>query len=103
MLAMTQDGTPVVWVDTYRPATMDQTKLFNAVLRERAAQRPNTSVASWFDVASADPKALISKDQVHPNEAGQAAFADTRRRAPSPPCAELECRAQALQRLWPKR
>jgi len=64
-----------VWVDTYRPKSMAQTKLFNDVLRERAANRPNTTVASWFDVASADPKELISKDQVHPTEAGQAAFA----------------------------
>jgi lysophospholipase L1-like esterase len=75
MLGMTRDGVPVIWVDTYRPKTLAQTKMFNQVLRERAARRPNTTVASWFDVASADPKELISKDQVHPTDAGQAAFA----------------------------
>lgn len=75
MLGMTKDGVPVVWVDTYRPKTKEQTDLFNSTLRARAAQRPNTSVASWFDVASADPKKLISKDQVHPTEAGEVAFA----------------------------
>ena len=75
MLEMTDPGTPVIWVDTYRPQTMEQTKLFNKVLRERAARRDNTQVASWFDVASADPDELISADRVHPTEAGQAAFA----------------------------
>jgi lysophospholipase L1-like esterase len=75
MLGMTRDGVPVIWVDTYRPKTLAQTKMFNEVLRKRAARRPNTTVASWFDVASADPKELISKDQVHPTDAGQAAFA----------------------------
>ena len=75
MLGMTEPGRPVIWVDTYRPKTMAQTKVFNEVVRQRVAQRDNTTVASWFAVASADPKALISKDQVHPTDAGQLAFA----------------------------
>ncbi|MFT3851697.1 MAG: GDSL-type esterase/lipase family protein [Ilumatobacteraceae bacterium] len=75
MLAMTDAATPVIWVDTYRPKTMEQTKVFNEVLRQQAARRPGMKVASWFEVASANPKKLISKDQVHPTEAGQAAFA----------------------------
>lgn len=75
MLAMTDAATPVIWVDTYRPKTMEQTKVFNEVLQQQAERRPGMKVASWFEVASANPKKLISKDQVHPTEAGQAAFA----------------------------
>ena len=75
MLGMTADGVPVVWVDTYVPKALERTKAFNEVLRARVAARPNTTVASWFDVASADRKDLISKDQIHPTDAGQEAFA----------------------------
>ncbi len=75
MLGMTPEGVPVVWVDTYVPKTLERTNTFNEVLRQRVAARPNTTVASWFDVASADRKDLISKDQIHPTDAGQAAFA----------------------------
>ena len=75
MLGMTKPDTPVVWVDTYRPKTLQQTKVFNLVVRDQASKRPHTSVASWFDVASAAPDKLLSKDDVHPSDAGQQAFA----------------------------
>jgi len=75
MLGMTKPDTPVVWVDTYRPKTLQQTKVFNLVVRDQASKRPHTTVASWFDVASAAPDKLLSKDDVHPSDAGQQAFA----------------------------
>jgi lysophospholipase L1-like esterase len=75
MLAMPPASTPVVWIDVYRPANLDQTKLFNEVLRQRAAARPYTTVASWFDLASDRGRKLLSSDNLHPNEAGQSAFA----------------------------
>ena len=55
MLAMPDAKVPIVWVDVYNPNQMAGTKMFNAVLRERAGARDNTTVLSWFDLAS-DPK-----------------------------------------------
>lgn len=75
MLAMPPPTTPVVWVDVYRPSNLPQTKMFNTVLRQIAAKRPLASVVSWYDVASDKSKKLLSSDNLHPNEAGQAAFA----------------------------
>ena len=75
MLAMPPATTPVVWVDVYRPSNLAQTKVFNTALRTTAAKRPLTSVVSWYDIASDKSKKLLSSDNLHPNEAGEAAFA----------------------------
>ncbi|MEO5901747.1 MAG: GDSL-type esterase/lipase family protein [Ilumatobacteraceae bacterium] len=75
MLAMPPATTPVVWVDVYRPSNLPQTKVFNSTLRTTAAQRPLTSVVSWYALASDKSKKLLSSDNLHPNEAGESAFA----------------------------
>ena len=75
MLGMLPATTPAVWVDVYRPAVLVETKSFNAVLRARVGRRPNTAVASWFDVVAGNSKRLLTGDRIHPNEAGQTAFA----------------------------
>jgi lysophospholipase L1-like esterase len=75
MLAMPPVNTPVVWVDVYFPAALTQTKLFNTVLRDETAKRAHTTVASWFAIASDKSKKLLSSDDLHPNTAGEAAFA----------------------------
>jgi lysophospholipase L1-like esterase len=75
MLAMPPADTPVVWVDVYRPAALAQTKIFNTALRETTARRPNTTVASWYALASDKSKKLLASDDLHPNEAGEVAFA----------------------------
>jgi len=75
MLAMPPATTPVVWVDVYRPSNLPQTKVFNTTLRATAAKRPLTSVVSWYALASDKSKKLLASDNLHPNEAGESAFA----------------------------
>ena len=76
MLAKLPPSKPLVWIDVFRPSDMSDTVLFNQVLRDRAARRPHTLVASWFDVASKSPKKLLTSDNLHPSDAGTLAFAD---------------------------
>ncbi len=75
MLAMPPANAPVVWVDVYLPAALDQTKVFNTVLRAETSKRAHTTVASWYAVASDRSKKLLSSDELHPNAAGEVAFA----------------------------
>ena len=75
MLTRLPEGVPAVWIDVFLPDRLDATDRFNTVLRERAASRPKTSVASWSAVASKDPKSLMSGDRIHPSDAGEVAFA----------------------------
>lgn len=75
MLTKLPDGVPAVWIDVFLPDRLDATDRFNTVLLDRAATRPKTSVASWSAVASKDPKTLMSGDRIHPNDAGEVAFA----------------------------
>lgn len=76
MLAKLPHGMPAVWIDVFLPEHPDATGQFNSVLRQRVPTRPNTSVASWFAVASKDAATLMSSDRIHPSDAGEAAFAD---------------------------
>ncbi len=75
MLGRLPDGVPTVWIDVYLPDRRDDTERFNTVLRDRIVDRAKTSIGSWSAVASADPKALISGDRIHPSDAGEVAFA----------------------------
>ena len=76
MLAMPDATVPIVWVDVYNPNQLPGTKLFNEVLRERAATRANTTVLSWFDLASDPKEKILRTDHIHPNEKGTLVFAD---------------------------
>lgn len=64
---------PLVWVDAYRDDYRDDSVLFDEALRARLGERDGTVVASWYDLASADPSIL--RDRVHPTADGRAMFA----------------------------
>jgi lysophospholipase L1-like esterase len=76
MLAMPDDKVPILWVDVYNPNQLAGTKMFNEVLRERASARANTTVLSWFDLASDPKEKILRTDHIHPNEKGTLVFAD---------------------------
>lgn len=76
MLAMPDAKVPVIWVDVYNPNQLAGTRMFNEVLRERAAARPNTTILSWFDLASDPKEKILRTDHIHPNEKGTIVFAD---------------------------
>jgi lysophospholipase L1-like esterase len=76
MMMLPDAEVPILWVDVYNPAQLAATKEFNLVLRERAKARGNTTVVSWFDLAS-DPKSkILRSDRIHPNDKGALVFAD---------------------------
>lgn len=76
MLSMPDVKVPIVWVDVYNPNQLPGTRMFNEVLRERAATRANTTVLSWFDLASDPKEKILRTDHIHPNEKGTVVFAD---------------------------
>jgi hypothetical protein len=76
MLSMPDANVPIIWVDVYNPNQLPGTKMFNLVLRERAKARGNTTVLSWFDLASDPKEKILRTDHIHPNEQGTVVFAD---------------------------
>jgi hypothetical protein len=76
MLSIPAANVPIVWVDVYNPNQLAGTKMFNTVLRERAAARGNTTVQSWFELASDPKERILGSDRIHPNERGTLVFAD---------------------------
>ncbi|MFM2078895.1 MAG: hypothetical protein RJA49_2785, partial [Actinomycetota bacterium] len=58
------------------PNQLAGTKMFNQVLRERAAARGNVTVVSWFDLASDPKEKILRTDHIHPNQKGTVVFAD---------------------------
>jgi hypothetical protein len=76
MLTIPAAGVPIVWIDVYNPLQLAGTKMFNSVLRERAAARGNTTVQSWFNLASDPKEEILGTDHIHPNEQGAVVFAD---------------------------
>jgi lysophospholipase L1-like esterase len=76
MLSIPAANVPIVWVDVYNPNQLAGTKMFNTVLRERAAARGNTTVQSWFKLASDPKEQILGTDHIHPNEQGTVVFAD---------------------------
>lgn len=75
IVEMLPDDVPLVWVDVYRPAYLEDTETFNRIVRDRLEERGNAAVASWFDVASRPDQHVLQDDRIHPNENGRAAFA----------------------------
>ncbi|MFN8021429.1 MAG: GDSL-type esterase/lipase family protein [Acidimicrobiales bacterium] len=73
LLDLLPDDVPLVWVDAYRDDYPDDSVEFDDALRARLGDRDGTVVASWYDVASADPSIL--RDRVHPKPDGRAKFA----------------------------
>ena len=76
MMSMPEPTVPIVWVDVYNPIQLAATKLFNQVLRERAEARGNSTVLSWFDLASDPQASILRTDHIHPNQKGTLVFAD---------------------------
>ena len=76
MMSMIDVSVPIVWVDVYNPNQLPGTKMFNKVLREQAAARGNTTVLSWFDLASDPSEKILRTDHIHPNAKGTVVFAD---------------------------
>lgn len=76
MLSIPPASVPIVWVDVYNPNQLAGTKMFNTVLRERAAARGNTTVQSWFTLASDPKENILGTDHIHPNQQGTVVFAD---------------------------
>ncbi len=76
MMSMIDRSVPIVWVDVYNPNQIAGTKMFNKVLREEAAKRGNTTVLSWFDLASDPSEKILRTDHIHPNAKGTVVFAD---------------------------
>ena len=76
MMSMPDSKVPIVWVDVYNPNQLPGTRMFNLVLRDRAAARGNATVLSWFDLASDPKEKILRTDHIHPNEKGTLVFAD---------------------------
>ena len=76
MLDMPDADVPMLWVDVYNPLQLAGTKMFNAVLRDRAAARGNVTVVHWFDLASDPKEKILRDDHIHPNDKGTLVFAD---------------------------
>jgi lysophospholipase L1-like esterase len=76
MMSMPDVKVPIVWVDVYNPNQLAGTRMFNLVLRDRAAARGNATVVSWFDLASDPKEKILRTDHIHPNQKGTVVFAD---------------------------
>jgi len=78
---------PLVWVNVYRPSDLRATRLFNELERNVAlrVERANAIVADWYAIATDPELDVLRRDDLHPNDEGQVAFA--------------ELVVQALQRL----
>jgi lysophospholipase L1-like esterase len=75
MMSMIDPRVPILWVDVYNPNQIAGTKMFNKVLHEQADKRGNTTVVSWFDLASDPSEKILRTDHIHPNAKGTEVFA----------------------------
>lgn len=66
----------LVWVNTYRPSLARSTEQFNDVLADLLAGRGDALVADWHSLVADPDNRLLRSDKVHPNDAGQLAFAE---------------------------
>jgi hypothetical protein len=73
VLAEIPDDAAVFWVDTWVRDLEDRTDLFNVMIRNRLADRPNSWVLDWNTLAATD--GLIIPDGVHLTPRGQLEFA----------------------------
>lgn len=76
MVAVVPADRPLIWVDCYRKQFLEANNTFNGLLREMVDQRGNAVVADWQAIAEPRSKELLRSDQLHPNDAGQLAFAE---------------------------
>lgn len=67
------DEAPVVWINTYFAARPEETSTVNAAIDQAMADRGNSIVARWDEIAGAD--GVLSGDGVHPNADGSKVFA----------------------------
>jgi len=67
------DDADLFWVDTWVRDLEDRTDLFNVMIRDRLADRPNSWVLDWNTLAATD--GLIIPDGVHLTPRGQLEFA----------------------------
>ena len=72
LLDLIPDDAPLVWVDTWDGARLDQTRLVNDTLRALVGERDNAMVVDWF--SHGDDEGVITNDQVHPTPAGTLVF-----------------------------
>ncbi len=75
VIALISPSTTLVWIDAYLPQHLEQSEVFNEVLRTQLGERGNAAVGSWFAVAAQPDTDLLRNDQIHPNNAGRIAFA----------------------------
>jgi lysophospholipase L1-like esterase len=75
VLTMLPGDAAVVWVNTFRPQYMQDTKVFNLVLQDRLQQRGHTQLVDWYTAVSPKNSRLLIADRVHPNETGQRVLA----------------------------
>jgi len=73
LLDQVPDDAPLFWVDTWVRDERARTDLFNALIRATLAERPNSWVLDWNDLAETD--GLILPDGVHLTERGRLEFA----------------------------
>lgn len=76
LLSLLPPQAPVAWIDVYRHDSLEQTDMFNLVLRDRLGSRRNGTVLSWFARVTEDDADLLTSDKVHPNADGRRAFAE---------------------------
>ncbi len=72
LLDLIPDDAPLVWVDTWDGARLDQTRLVNDTLRALVGERDNAMVVDWF--SHGDDEGVITSDQVHPTPDGTLVF-----------------------------
>jgi lysophospholipase L1-like esterase len=73
LLDLLPAAAPLVWVDTWYGAQVDQTQLVNDTLRSVVGERDNAIVADW--ASHADDEGVVTFDLVHPTTDGIAVFA----------------------------
>jgi hypothetical protein len=84
LLGLLPPEAPVAWIDVYRADSLEQTDMFNLVLRDRLASRRRGTVLSWFARVTAAGADLLTADKVHPNADGRRVFAEVASTAIAP-------------------
>lgn len=76
MIAVVPEDRPLVWVDCLREQFPQANEIFDRELVELSRRRPATVVGEW--AARAQPRIgeVLRTDRLHPNEVGEALFAD---------------------------
>jgi lysophospholipase L1-like esterase len=72
LLDLIPSAAPLVWVDTWDAARVDETRLINETLRAMLDGRDDAVVVDWS--SHGDDEGVISGDGVHPTEDGTVVF-----------------------------